>query len=398
MRQVRVVSTIVGVALFAASFSMLGACKTPAPATPAAPPPAPAGEMDLKAAAVFVAGDIAKQMSAASRARKLMFDPMLDKSTGQQTVASARVQEVIVDAIGSVIEGASVVPLDAKGIETSALAINGTLATVEAPDGYAINVAVTDRQTGLVIAQSASRFRQAGLDASPTRFYSESPSLVRDRSVEGYVKTAETPAGSLADPLYVSQLPTEALLAAALAAYNDSHWEDALSGYAAAAARPEGQTLRTFNGVYLCNIHLGRKAAAEEAFGKIAALGLATNNLAVKLLFKPGTTDFVADPSLSGVYPMWLHQIGVATRASRSCLHIIGHTSHSGSEATNDRLSLARATAVRALLEKEVPGLAKQTRVSGEGFRKNIVGTGTDDARDALDRRVVFEVEPCPGG
>ena len=387
--------TVAGAAVLAAVIAM-AACKTPAPATPTAPPPVtPQGEMDLKGAAAFVAGDIAKQLSAAARARKLMIDPMLDKSTGQQTATSARVQEVIVDALGSVIEGASVVPFDAKGVESSALAVTGTVAAVEPPDGYTVNVAVTDRQSGLVIAQSASRFRQTGLDGSPTRFYSESPSLVRDRSVEGYVKTAETPAGSLADPLYVAQLPTEALLAAALAAYNDGHWDEALSGYTAAASRQEGQTLRTFNGLYLCNIHLGRKSAAEEAFGKIAALGLATNNLAVKLLFKPGTTDFVADSTLSGVYPIWLRQIGLATRASGSCLHIVGHTSHSGSEATNDRLSLARATAVRALLEKEVPGLARQTRVSGEGFRKNIVGTGTDDARDALDRRVVFEVETC---
>jgi hypothetical protein len=32
------------------------------------------------------------------------------------------------------------------------------------------------------------------------------------------------------------------------------------------------------------------------------------------------------------------------------------------------------------------------------GFRQTIVGTGTDDAADALDRRVVFEVEKCGGG
>ena len=31
--------------------------------------------------------------------------------------------------------------------------------------------------------------------ASPTAFYGDSPSLVRDRSVEGYLRTAQTPAG-----------------------------------------------------------------------------------------------------------------------------------------------------------------------------------------------------------
>jgi outer membrane protein OmpA-like peptidoglycan-associated protein len=31
----------------------------------------------------------------------------------------------------------------------------------------------------------------------------------------------------------------------------------------------------------------------------------------------------------------------------------------------------------------------------GMGFRENIVGSGTDDLRDALDRRVEFKVRSC---
>jgi hypothetical protein len=29
------------------------------------------------------------------------------------------------------------------------------------------------------------------------------------------------------------------------------------------------------------------------------------------------------------------------------------------------------------------------------GFRENLIGTGTDDARDALDRRVEFKITGC---
>jgi len=142
-------------------------------------------------------------------------------------------------------------------------------------------------------------------------------------------------------------------------------------------------------------VRLNRLNAAEEAFGKIAALGLATNNLEVKLLFRPGTTEFVADPAVSAMYPRWLRQIGRAARASNVCLNIVGHTSHSGSEAANDRLSLNRATTVRTLLERETPGIERLSRFSGVGFRQNLVGSGTDDASDAIDRRVVFEVVGC---
>jgi len=40
-------------------------------------------------------------------------------------------------------------------------------------------------------------------------------------------------------------------------------------------------------------------------------------------------------------------------------------------------------------------GEAKKS--SGVGFRQNIVGSGTDNAVDAPDRRVAFRIVPCPG-
>jgi outer membrane protein OmpA-like peptidoglycan-associated protein len=363
-----------------------------------APPalvPKPADNIDLKGAASYVANDLTKQLGPAVQSRKIVVDPLLDRSTGQQTGVSVRVEEQIVAALAAAKGGLTVLPFDADGLGQSRLVVTGTVATVKPPDQYGLSVAMTDPASGLVVAQSAARFQQSGLDATPTRFYNDSPSLVRDRSVEGYLKTSETQAGKLADPLYVEQLPTAALISAALTAYNEGRWEQALLGYNAAASQPSGQTLRTFNGIYLSNMRLGRTSAAEEAFGKIATLGLATNNLAVKLLFRPGTTEFLADPNFSGVYPMWIRQIARAAQASTICLNIIGHTSRTGTEAVNDRLSLARATAVRTLLEREAPGLERRLRVTGLGFRRNLIGTGTDDASDALDRRVEFEVVTC---
>jgi outer membrane protein OmpA-like peptidoglycan-associated protein len=196
----------------------------------------------------------------------------------------------------------------------------------------------------------------------------------------------------------VSQVPTAGLLAQALAAYNAEKWQDALDAYTAAAARPDGQQLRTFNGVYLTNIRLNRMPAAAEAFGKIAALGLATNNLSVKLLFRPGSSsEFWPGRDLAGVYPMWLRQIARAVQATESCLNVVGHTSRTGTEAINDRLSLARAETVRRLLIAEVAALSRRLRASGVGFRENIIGTGTDDAGDAVDRRVEFKTVECGG-
>jgi outer membrane protein OmpA-like peptidoglycan-associated protein len=351
-------------------------------------------EIDLLHAVTYVANDLSGQL-VSNRSKIMVVDPLLDRSSGQQTEASLRAQELLVPALKANLTSMTIGSLDRTTAEQVGLVVTGTVGGSGTAGQFVINVAVTDRTSGIVVAQSASRFRDATINTAPTKFYGDSPSLVRDRSVDGYLKTSETTAGNLADPLYVEQLPTSALLAAALESYNAGDWEAALAGYSAAGARQDGQTLRTFNGLYLANMRLGRAAAAEDAFGKIVALGLATNNLAVKLLFRPGTTEFLADPNFSGAYPMWIRQIARAAKASDSCLLITGHTSASGSTATNDRLSLARATAVQALLEREVAGVERRSRARGMGSRQNLVGTGADDASDAIDRRVEFEVVPC---
>jgi outer membrane protein OmpA-like peptidoglycan-associated protein len=361
----------------------------PAPATP---PP----DQDLAHAVQHITDDILHQLGPEALAqRTLVIDPLLDARTGQQTGASVRTQAELARSLAATDRNLTFVPFNGQGAGQARWLITGTLAALPEANRFRLNVAMTDRQSGIVVAQAVTPFRQEGMDLTPTKFYGDSPSLVRDRSVDGYLKTAETPRGNAADPLYIDQVPTSALLSDALDAYNAERWADALNLYSTAAQRKDGQQLRTFNGIYLTNVRLGNMKEAEDAFGKIAALGLATNNLAVKLLFRPGGTEFWPDPKVSALYPMWLRQIGHAALATQSCLNIVGHTSRSGSEQINDRLSLARATAVRERLDHAASGLARHSQVSGVGYREYLVGSGADDASDALDRRVEFKVVPC---
>ena len=74
---------------------------------------------------------------------------------------------------------------------------------------------------------------------------------------------------------------------------------------------------------------------------------------------------------------------------------LVGHTSRTGTQQYNDRLSQQRAAAIKARLEAEAPELTGRLRATGVGYRENVVGTGTDDLRDALDRRVEFRVTSC---
>lgn len=382
----------VGAALLCASL-VLTACQTPPP-----PPPPPAVTVDETMAGAInaVLLDMAKQLGPlAETERSLVIDPLLDGRSGQQTVATEQALQQLNQAIPRVLRRVRVLAFNEQGANESRWVINGTVAQRDQPGAYRMTLALSDRSSGLVLARSVAPFQDAQLDVAPTRVYADSPSLVRDRTTDGYLRTTETPAGKPADAVYLDQIPTAALLAEAANAYNTSRWDDAMQLYSRAVQRPDGQQLRTFNGLYLVNMQMGRSSAAEEVFGKIASLGLATNNLAVKILFRPASTDFIADRNLSGPYPMWLRQIARAAQAAEVCLHVVGHTSKTGSEQLNERLSLARARTVVERMDKEAPGIARKTRTSGVGSRETVVGTGTDDLRDAPDRRVEFKVVSC---
>ena len=178
--------------------------------------------------------------------------------------------------------------------------------------------------------------------------------------------------------------------------YNAERYQDALGQYQTALATPQGQQLRAESGLYLTDVKLGHVAEAEQSFGRIVALGIAYNELGVKFLFNAGSVEFWSDPKISGVYQMWLRQIARGVVATGSCVKVVGHTSKSGPAHINEALSLKRATTIRQRLTNEQPALATRTQVEGMGFRQNIVGSGTDNGFDVLDRRVEFRIVPCP--
>jgi hypothetical protein len=50
---------------------------------------------------------------------------------------------------------------------------------------------------------------------------------------------------------------------------------------------------------------------------------------------------------------------------------------------------------IKRRLEIESRDLVNKVQASGVGWRETLVGIGTDDARDAPDRRVEFKRRPC---
>jgi outer membrane protein OmpA-like peptidoglycan-associated protein len=392
----------------AIALMIIAGCAAPPPPPPAPPPAATAdtSERSFDEAVQVATDGLMSQLRARSdpsvktdTKRGIVIDPMVDALSGQQTVATRLLEQRVGERLQSNPQ-LEVLPFQVASLTKAQYLVTGTMTRIASEQTGArrvlqIDLAATDLKTGRVVAQASSRARDETLDTNPTPYYRDSPVVVKDKVVDGYIATSKTAPGQPADPVYFERVSTATIISEATTAYDTQNYEDALTLYRNAETTASGEQLRVLNGIYLASWKLGRTAEAEEAFGKVVAFGLSNNNLGVKFLFNPNSTDFWADPQVSGPYGFWLRQIAKQAAATKVCMNVIGHTSRTGTAQYNDRLSLRRATYIKQRLDKEAPELARRTQATGVGFRENLVGTGTDDARDALDRRVEFKITDC---
>ena len=332
--------------------------------------------------------------------RSVVLDPMLDAVTGQQTAATVLLENRVSERLTTKTDQFEILPFQSANLARAQYLLTGTMTRVEASAAnrkraLQINLALTELKSGTVVAQASALARDEGLDHTPLAYYRDSPVLVKDKVIEGYARTSATPPGQRGDAFYLERIAAATVINEATALYNQERYVEALGQYRSALAMPTGEQIRVMNGIYLTSAKLGRTAEAEQAFGRVVALGIAYNELGVKFLFNPGSTDFWSDPRVSGPYGMWLRQIAKEGTAAKVCMNVVGHTSKTGSEQVNDTLSLQRANFIRQKLAAESAALGSRTKTAGMGFRQNIVGSGTDNAVDALDRRVEFKIIPC---
>ncbi len=330
--------------------------------------------------------------------RGVVLDPMIDASSGQQTATTQLLERRVTERMSAKFESIEILPFQSANLNKAQYLLTGTLVRAKGAASRGplqINLALTDLRSGSVVAQAAAVARDQGLDHTPLRYFQDSPVLVKDKVIDGYVRTSAMAPGQPADSYYFERIAVATVINEATGAYNAERYPEALAKYRAAGGMAGGDQLRTLNGIYLANTKLGRTAEAEAAFGNIVAYSFRNQQLDLKFLFNPGTTVFWSDPKVSGAYGMWLRQIAKESANAKVCMNIVGHTSRTGSEAANDTLSLQRAAAIQQKLAAESPGVGAQAKASGMGFRENIIGSGSDNAVDALDRRVEFRIVPC---
>ncbi|KQK29320.1 hypothetical protein ARD30_18420 [Bosea thiooxidans] len=334
---------------------------------------------------------------------ELVIDPLIDAASGSQSAATRGMQQTLIEIVRSSYPRFTVLPFDSQALARKPVVLVGTFTAVNnqgVPDGprdaYRICLTLADLKSNSVVSKGVSRARPEGVDATPTSYYRDAPLWTKDQATDSYVKICQgTKLGDPIDPGYVETLTANALINDGTLAYEGQHFREALAFYRAAGKLPGGEQLRVRIGTYLAASKLVRREDMVDTFGDLVDYGLQAKQLMVKLLFKPGTTQFIDDAQVTEPYPMWLSQIATRARQKGACLEIVGHTSRTGLPQVNERLSVLRAQFVMDLLLTGAPDSRGRMIATGRGFKENLVGTGKDDASDALDRRVEFKVIGC---
>jgi outer membrane protein OmpA-like peptidoglycan-associated protein len=378
------------------------AAVAPPPAPPPAPPLPPPSSfpeaVQLAANSLFSNAPL----SAGNR-QAVIIDPLIDGVSGMESSATRAMDESLVDLIKTRYTALDLQPFNAASVRRSPWVLVGTFTPINAAgqaagpkDAYRVCLALADLSTGKIVSKGFARALPSDVDITPTRFYQDSPAWRAEKLTDGYVRTCQgTKAGDPINPVYLDGILASSQIAEGTAAYQNGHYAEALEFYRAAIAMPQGKQLRALNGVYLSLLNLKQPAAAQKAFSDIVDDGLASRRLAIRFLFRPGTTGFVEDAGSSSAYSMWLDTLARRAEQSDGCLEVVGHTSKTGPEPLNERLSLLRAETVRRQLVGVTPVLSKRSIATGMGSRQTLIGLGTDDRRDALDRRVEFNVTAC---
>ena len=326
-------------------------------------------------------------------------DVVMNGDTGEEIALSGQINDIIKNTAGNSFPQFSFVAMNPDSIGKVDLVILGVIRhetfNNQPNKLYRLYLSAVDMKSGQVKAHSEAWLANQDLQLLPTPLYTDSPMFIRDNRSEKIIATATAGTGSTVDPEYLGSMETNALLANAAKAYDDGNYQEAAALFGKAAERVDGQLLKTYAGLYQANLKLKQLGPAEEAFAKLAEIGIKNGSLSVKFLFQVNDTRLFGQPDELMEYEIWLRQLAKKIIEAGACVEISGHASRTGSPDYNKKLSDKRSHRIQKQMLAHAPEIAQKTFAVGRGFDENIVGSGTDDIRDAIDRRVEFRVMEC---
>ncbi|MER2540786.1 MAG: OmpA family protein [Azonexus sp.] len=364
---------------------------------PVRPVDQPAYFKDPKEALAHIAKSLGRQITfvGSPSIKSVPVDEFFNESSAEVAVSGKVFQQQLTTMLGQEAKDINFSVLSKKNIATAQWIVLSSYSPIkdkvaEQPGSWIrLKTVVADVVTGKQLAASESYLQSSQFQGDPTKFFKESPMFLTDKRHKDRIEVMNGKAQPLKEKLTV-----QASFADAVALYDEGKFVEAEEGFREVLKlTPEHQG--ALSGIYQSLWQQGKKIPAESAFGKFLAVGFDEGNISIKILFKVNGTDFVDAGDLPLQYKLWTKSIGQTMVAKSKCLDVTGHASKSGSSEYNDRLSLQRATKVVATIQNFSPVTAGKLKANGKGFQETIVGTGSNDATDAIDRRVEFIVKTC---
>lgn len=374
--------------------------------------PIPSQAMDFESGMQALAANLADQLEKSSignvlnkvvinpltqqkQLKKIVIDPFVDVESGYPVKVNAKIKDIMAKEIEKRFEITG--EMEPDKLEVSEYVLNG-IVTIEEKVGkkgniYKVNASVFEKSSGKVLASAAMRV--SGFDTTPMDIYKDSPVYLKGKSYDQYVSSVKKLPNEDINKDYQDRLTIKAMLVKGDLLYEQREFKKSLTYYNQVAGSQTVPPMEVLNGQYTNLAKQGQWVEAEEVYGKLAkASVLETNEVTSKITFGPNSKQPME--SKIAQYNIYMKQIANLVASSRSCkIKIIGHCSKTGAASYNDKLSLQRAAWIQGKMASYALGILSKSQIIGRGFRENIVGTGTDDITDEIDRRVEFKFTDC---
>lgn len=387
--------------LCAAFTALVLGCAAPVPSPPVLGATQESRHQNVRGAARSAAIELARQIQLLDKGRgSIWVSPAINKQSGEITASGRELQVLLALDLKSILTTSSVQSLGGQ-TETEWGWVISPQVEFEKPQDGSVNInwfkikatAVSSKGEllpGVVLRVNAQQF-----DATPSRFFRDAPIYLTGQYHENRSKLAlqaDKSEGAIAERRRFVAI--EALNQQGILDYEEGRQKAALVSFER-ALELDPKNLPALYGVYQIWQDLNDQPKFEQSFKKLVAAAVEQENISFRFLFRVRTAEFRDDIDIAKQYDFWLYHLSKEISASGRCLLIQGHASKSGSAEYNDRLSHERAKQVAAQMIRQAPGLRNRVEAEGKGFRSNLVGSGTDDAKDAIDRRVDFKLRTC---
>lgn len=370
-------------------------------ASPEFDPPPESQHQNVRTASRAAAIELVRQMKIFSQGKgSIWVSPAINRQSGEITASGREFQVLLALDLKSLLTESSVQSLGG-GAEAEWDWVVSPQVEFEKPVDGSLTVnwfkikAATINPKGELLPGAVLRVNAQHFDATPSRFFRDAPIYLIGNYHEGRIKLSSN--ADKSGELIAERrrfISIEALNQQGILDYEEGRYNNALDSFERVLVL-DPKNLPALYGVYQIWRDLNNQPNFEKVFKRLVAAAVEQENISFRFLFRVRTSEFRDDLEIAKQYDFWLHHLAKEVSASGRCLLVQGHASKSGSEDFNDHLSHERAKQVAAHMIRRAPELKDRIETEGRGFRSNLVGSGTDDAKDAVDRRVDFKLRRC---